>query len=197
MLSGNKKSAANYVASANYLTTAHKNVAAVTSKSTRTPIYKAFAKGENIGDVTAKGECVGNIADLMGTGFSILISKRNPSLVTTFGLLSCGYLLSSYQEVGFPHYSKVISKKRYLLFHGKELFESKLPDERWSTNIDVPSTAVLCVQLNTLHYAVSQLSKLEDSIWERWIAKRPREKIVISMDYLSAPLKEILWLRKC
>ena len=35
----------------------------------------------------------------MGTGFSILISKRNPSLVTTFGLLSCGYLLSSYQEV--------------------------------------------------------------------------------------------------
>ncbi|KAL1200825.1 Protein root UVB sensitive 6 [Cardamine amara subsp. amara] len=76
-----------------------KNVAAVTSTSTRTPIYKAFAKGENIGDVTAKGECVGNIADLMGTGFSIMISKRNPSLVTTFGLLSCGYLMSSFQEV--------------------------------------------------------------------------------------------------
>ncbi|KAG8364031.1 hypothetical protein BUALT_Bualt19G0083900 [Buddleja alternifolia] len=41
-----------------------KNVGAVTSTSTRTPIYKAFAKGENIGDVTAKGECVGSIADL-------------------------------------------------------------------------------------------------------------------------------------
>ncbi|PRQ19635.1 putative Root UVB sensitive family [Rosa chinensis] len=76
-----------------------KNVAAVTSTSTRTPIYKAFAKGENIGDVTAKGECVGNIADLLGTGLSILISKRNPSLVTTFALLSCGYVLSSYKEV--------------------------------------------------------------------------------------------------
>ncbi|KAF5733142.1 hypothetical protein HS088_TW17G00679 [Tripterygium wilfordii] len=76
-----------------------KNVAAVTSTSTRTPIYKAFAKGENIGDVTAKGECVGNIADLLGTGLSIMISKKNPSLVTTFALLSCGYLLSSYQEV--------------------------------------------------------------------------------------------------
>jgi len=37
----------------------------VTSTSTRTPIYKAFAKGENIGDVTAKGECVGNVADLV------------------------------------------------------------------------------------------------------------------------------------
>ncbi|XP_010252307.1 PREDICTED: protein root UVB sensitive 6 [Nelumbo nucifera] len=76
-----------------------KNVAAVTSTSTRTPIYKAFARGENIGDVTAKGECVGNIADLLGTGLSIMISKRNPSLVTTFALLSCGYVLSSYQEV--------------------------------------------------------------------------------------------------
>ncbi|KAG4401473.1 hypothetical protein AAZX31_07G253000 [Glycine max] len=76
-----------------------KNVAAVTSTSTRTPIYKAFAKGENIGDVTAKGECVGNIADLLGTGLSILIAKRNPSLVTTFSLLSCGYILSSYREV--------------------------------------------------------------------------------------------------
>ncbi|XP_022721332.1 protein root UVB sensitive 6-like isoform X2 [Durio zibethinus] len=75
------------------------NVAAVTSTSTRTPIYKAFAKGENIGDVTAKGECVSNIADLLGTGLSIMISKRNPSLVTTFGLLSCGYLFSSYREV--------------------------------------------------------------------------------------------------
>ncbi|CAH2073776.1 unnamed protein product [Thlaspi arvense] len=65
------------------------------------------------------------------------------------------------------------------VFVKKELFESKVPDERRSISIDVPATAVLCVQLNTLHYAVSQLSKLEDSIWERWIAKRPREKIVI------------------
>ncbi|XP_030553715.1 protein root UVB sensitive 6 [Rhodamnia argentea] len=76
-----------------------KNVAAVTSTSTRTPIYKAFARGENIGDVTAKGECVGNLADLLGTGLSIMISKRNPSLVRTFALLSCGYIFSSYQEV--------------------------------------------------------------------------------------------------
>ncbi|VAH82954.1 unnamed protein product [Triticum turgidum subsp. durum] len=76
-----------------------KNVAAVTSTSTRTPIYKAYARGENIGDVTAKGESVGNIADLLGTGLSIFITKRNPSLVTSFALLSCGYLLSSYHEV--------------------------------------------------------------------------------------------------
>ncbi|KAL3635211.1 Protein root UVB sensitive 6 [Castilleja foliolosa] len=76
-----------------------KNIAVVTSTSTRTPIYKAFAIGENIGDVTAKGECAGNLADLLGTGLSIMISRRNPSLVTTFAMLSCGYLMSSYQEV--------------------------------------------------------------------------------------------------
>lgn len=35
----------------------------------------------------------------LGTGLSIMISKRNPSLVRTFALLSCGYLFSSYQEV--------------------------------------------------------------------------------------------------
>ncbi|XP_073124112.1 protein root UVB sensitive 6-like isoform X3 [Henckelia pumila] len=76
-----------------------KNVGAVTSTSTRTPIYKAFARGENIGDVTAKGECVGNISDLLGTGLSLMIAKRNPSLITMFTLLSCGYVMSSYQEV--------------------------------------------------------------------------------------------------
>lgn len=65
------------------------------------------------------------------------------------------------------------------VFVKKELFDSKHLDERRSINIDVPATAMLCVQLNTLHYAVSQLSKLEDSMWLRWIAKKPREKIVI------------------
>ncbi|GJS60503.1 protein root UVB sensitive 6 [Tanacetum coccineum] len=39
-------------------------VSSVTSTLTRTPIYKAFAKVENIGDVTGKGECVGNVADM-------------------------------------------------------------------------------------------------------------------------------------
>jgi hypothetical protein len=37
----------------------------------------------------------------LGTGLSIFITKRNPSLVTSFALLSCGYLLSSYHEVHF------------------------------------------------------------------------------------------------
>eukprot|EP00250_Pteridium_aquilinum_P007536 c17225_g1_i1 orf=666-2402(+) len=76
-----------------------KNVAAVTSTSTRASIYRAFARGENIGDVTAKGECISNIADLLGTGLGIFISKRNPSLMATFLVLSCGYLCCSYEEI--------------------------------------------------------------------------------------------------
>lgn len=76
-----------------------KNVAAVTSTSTRSHIYKAFAQGENIGDVTAKGECISNIADLLGTGLSICLSRQNPSMLATFAVLSVGYLFCSYQEV--------------------------------------------------------------------------------------------------
>ncbi|KAJ4748248.1 Protein root UVB sensitive 6 [Rhynchospora pubera] len=76
-----------------------KNVAVVTSTSTRTPIYKSYARAENIGDVTAKGECVGNLADLMGTGMSIMISKHNPSIAASFAVFSFGYLFSSYKEV--------------------------------------------------------------------------------------------------
>eukprot|EP00246_Nothoceros_aenigmaticus_P002038 TRINITY_DN12767_c0_g1_i1.p1 TRINITY_DN12767_c0_g1~~TRINITY_DN12767_c0_g1_i1.p1 ORF type:complete len:315 (-),score=40.38 TRINITY_DN12767_c0_g1_i1:258-1127(-) len=76
-----------------------KNVAAVTSTSTRAPIYKAFAQRENIGDVTAKGECISNIADLLGAGLGIFLSKQNPPLAATFVALSCGYLISSYKEV--------------------------------------------------------------------------------------------------
>ncbi|XP_039139448.1 uncharacterized protein LOC120276791 isoform X3 [Dioscorea cayenensis subsp. rotundata] len=60
---------------------------------------KAYARGENIGDVTAKGESVANIADLLGTGLSIFISKRNSSIVASFILLSFGYIFSSYGEV--------------------------------------------------------------------------------------------------
>ncbi|KAI8018055.1 Protein root UVB sensitive 6 [Camellia lanceoleosa] len=56
-----------------------KNVVAVTSTSTRTPICKAFAKGENIGDVTANGECVGNVADPK------TISKVSPGSSNAFG----------------------------------------------------------------------------------------------------------------
>ncbi|TYJ36385.1 hypothetical protein E1A91_A05G304000v1 [Gossypium mustelinum] len=69
-------------------------------------------------------------------------------------------------------------------FVKKELFDSRLPDQRRSININVLTTPTLCVQLNTLYYAINQLNKLEDSIWEHWTRKMPIEKIYIrkSMD---------------
>ncbi|XP_024523497.1 protein root UVB sensitive 6-like isoform X1 [Selaginella moellendorffii] len=75
-----------------------KNVAAVASTSTRAPIYKAFARRENIGDITAKGECIGNIADLLGTGMGILMSKNFP-VFAPFSALAFGYVYSSFREV--------------------------------------------------------------------------------------------------
>ncbi|CAI5500096.1 unnamed protein product [Closterium sp. Naga37s-1] len=76
-----------------------KNIGAVTNTSTRAPIYKAFARRENIGDITAKGESISNLADLMGTGAGILIARSNPHLAATFAVLSCGYLFASFNEV--------------------------------------------------------------------------------------------------
>ncbi|OMO87254.1 hypothetical protein COLO4_20721 [Corchorus olitorius] len=64
-------------------------------------------------------------------------------------------------------------------FVKKELFDSRLPDQRRSIEINVLTTPTLCVQLNTLYYAISQLNKLEDSIWERWTWKMPQDKIYI------------------
>ncbi|KAJ8648655.1 hypothetical protein MRB53_001678 [Persea americana] len=70
---------------------------------------------------------------------------------------------------------------RYKKEHGikafvkKEVTDFSLLDERRSNEINLLSTSKLCVRLNTLHYAVSQLNKLEDSIWERWARTKPRE----------------------
>lgn len=56
-------------------------------------------------------------------------------------------------------------------FVKKELNDPRLPDMRKSRDISVLTTPTLCVQLNTLYYAISHLNKLEDSIWERWTRK--------------------------
>ncbi|PSS09914.1 Transcription elongation factor like, partial [Actinidia chinensis var. chinensis] len=72
-------------------------------------------------------------------------------------------------------YKKEVGIKAFVR---KELIDPKLPDVRISTDINVLPTPTLCVQLNTLYYAISQLNKLEDSIWERWTRKRTQDKLV-------------------
>ncbi|XP_009607186.1 protein unc-13 homolog isoform X2 [Nicotiana tomentosiformis] len=75
---------------------------------------------------------------------------------------------------------------RYSREHGikafvkKELKDTRIPDVLKSVEIDVVATSTLCVQLNSLHYAISQLNKLEDSIWERWTRKKHHDKSIKS-----------------
>ena len=79
-----------------------KNVAVATAHSTRAPIYRAFSSDQinhsNLGDITAKGESIGNLADIVGLGVGVIVSKFNPPLFPTFLLLSSCYVFSSVKE---------------------------------------------------------------------------------------------------
>ncbi|GFR40042.1 hypothetical protein Agub_g580 [Astrephomene gubernaculifera] len=76
-----------------------KNLAAVAASATRAPIYRTFARANNLADITAKGESVANLADILGTVAGILLARVKLPTVATFTLLSAGYLLSSRREV--------------------------------------------------------------------------------------------------
>ncbi|CAA6669484.1 unnamed protein product [Spirodela intermedia] len=71
----------------------------------------------------------------------------------------------------------------------KEIPNYQLPDERKSSQINILSTPVLCVQLNTLHYTVAQLNKLEDNIQERWMIKIHKRSIAEKSKASSSPQK--------
>lgn len=57
-------------------------------------------------------------------------------------------------------------------FVRKEVQEVRTVDERKANEITELTMPKLCVRLNSLYYGISQLSKLEDSIKERWGRKR-------------------------
>ena len=76
-----------------------KNLAAVAASSTRAPIYRTFAKSNNMADITAKGESVANLSDVFGTAFGILLAKAKLPTIPLFIGLSVGYLIASRKEV--------------------------------------------------------------------------------------------------
>mmetsp|Transcript_2721 Transcript_2721/g.6356 ORF Transcript_2721/g.6356 Transcript_2721/m.6356 type:complete len:561 (-) Transcript_2721:65-1747(-) len=76
-----------------------KNLAGVTASATRAPIYRTFAKENNMADITAKGESVANLADILGTIFGILLFRTRWPVVPCFAGLSAGYLYASRREV--------------------------------------------------------------------------------------------------
>ncbi|TKY68354.1 DUF810 protein [Spatholobus suberectus] len=80
-------------------------------------------------------------------------------------------------------------------FVRKELFDARVPepDETRPSQISVLTTPTLCVQLNTLYYAISHLNKLEDNIWERWTSKRSQEKLIKFGTVLELHFGSDLW----
>jgi hypothetical protein len=67
-----------------------KNLAAVAASSTRAPIYRTFALQNNLADITAKGESVANLADILGTVAGIMLSRMRLPRMPTFCVLSAG-----------------------------------------------------------------------------------------------------------
>eukprot|EP01025_Chloroclados_australasicus_P059954 TRINITY_DN7628_c0_g1_i10.p2 TRINITY_DN7628_c0_g1~~TRINITY_DN7628_c0_g1_i10.p2 ORF type:complete len:471 (+),score=68.99 TRINITY_DN7628_c0_g1_i10:186-1598(+) len=104
-----------------------KNLAAVAASSTRAPIYRTFAKSNNLADITAKGESVANLADIMGTMFGICLSKTKLPTFPTFAVLSLGYVISSRKEVDaveLPYFNRA----RLAYAADKYIKEGYLPD---------------------------------------------------------------------
>ncbi|CAN6218395.1 unnamed protein product [Urochloa humidicola] len=65
-------------------------------------------------------------------------------------------------------YKKELGIKAFV----KKVQEVKTVDERKAAEITQLTMPKLCVRLNSLYYGISQLSKLEDSINERWARKK-------------------------
>ncbi len=87
-----------------------KNMAVVAASATRAPIYRTFALQNNLADITAKGESIANLSDVVGTAFGILLTRsKRVSTVPAFAILSVGYLVSSRLEVAtvqLPYFNK-------------------------------------------------------------------------------------------
>jgi hypothetical protein len=113
-----------------------KNLAAVAASSTRAPIYRTFAKANNMADITAKGESVANLADVFGTAFGILLAKAKYPTVPTFVCLSAGYLLASRREVDsveLPYFNRA-----RLSYATRRYFESGAPPDIEEANTHEP-----------------------------------------------------------
>ena len=83
---------------------AMKQMAMLTSSATRNTIYKSFARnGDNIGDITAKGEAQLAVIDLLGMGAGILISRAigasRAKISGAFAVLSFIDLVCIFNEI--------------------------------------------------------------------------------------------------
>ncbi|GJQ09855.1 hypothetical protein GpartN1_g1646.t1 [Galdieria partita] len=81
-----------------------KQISMLTASATRNAMYKNFAgRSENIADITAKGEAQIVVADLLGMGLGIQLSKwigtSRPNVLTAYSLLSVLDIYAIYKEL--------------------------------------------------------------------------------------------------
>ncbi|CAM9714403.1 unnamed protein product [Discosporangium mesarthrocarpum] len=80
-----------------------KQMSMLTSSATRNTIYRSFARGENIGDITAKGEAQIAVVDLLGMlsgiGLCTAVGTSRSSIVLAYILLSLMDIGAIYMEI--------------------------------------------------------------------------------------------------
>ncbi|CAM9150574.1 unnamed protein product [Phaeothamnion confervicola] len=80
-----------------------KQVSMLTSSATRNTIYRSFARGENIGDITAKGEAQIAVVDLLGMLSGVAITRAvgtsRLSIGCAYVVLSCVDIFAIYNEI--------------------------------------------------------------------------------------------------
>lgn len=150
-----------------------KNLAAVAASSTRAPIYRTFAKANNMADITAKGESVANLSDVFGTAFGILLAKAKLPTVPLFLGLSIGYLIASRKEVDsveLPYFNRArlsyATSKYFTTGHSPSIEEGNareplLPwsDPCYSSVVLGASVEEACDSPEAFEHAISMFSK--------------------------------------
>lgn len=105
-----------------------KQVSMLTSSATRNTIYRSFALGENIGDITAKGEAQIAITDLLGMMGGVCLSKAlgtsRLSIGIAYLLLSVLDIYAIYREIRSVVFTTLNYERAHLL--AKEYVNAKL-----------------------------------------------------------------------
>eukprot|EP00980_Cylindrotheca_fusiformis_P014764 scaffold4025_cov106-Cylindrotheca_fusiformis.AAC.6 len=111
-----------------------KQIAMLTSSSTRTSLYNSFRDGtrENIGDITAKGEAQIAIVDLLGIGSGVLLSKfvvgtAVQSVLATFAALQALEIFCMYHEIRSVQFRVLNFERLTQVIRNFVQAQSKLP----------------------------------------------------------------------
>ncbi|CAM9533457.1 unnamed protein product [Ectocarpus sp. 4 AP-2014] len=121
---GNGLEIVTYVFPASFLVLAamansFKQMSMLTSSATRNTIYRSFARGENIGDITAKGEAQIAVVDVLGMlsgiGLCTLVGTSRQTIVAAYVILSLVDISAIYNEIRAVCFSVLNHERTHLL----------------------------------------------------------------------------------